>query len=173
MDSASIPAKRGGEYTGANPTDRGKPGTKRHIVVDRLGIPLTVLLNGAILQDSRAFEQLLDSSPSVRRRRAGRPRRRPETVHADKAYDVPRCRIYLTRRRIACRIARRGIESSVRLGRFRWVVERPLAWLTRFRRLTVRYERRIDIHLPFTSLACALICFRHLPASCARDGTPI
>jgi transposase len=43
-------------------------------------------------------------------------------------------------------IARRGIESSEKLGRYRWVVERTLSWMNRNRRLKVRYERRDDIH---------------------------
>jgi transposase len=37
------------------------------------------------------------------------------------------------------------VESSQRLGRHRWKVERSLAWLLANRRLTVRYERRADI----------------------------
>jgi transposase len=65
-------------------------------------------------------------------------------------------------RRIIDRIARRGVESSVRLGRYRWVVERTLAWLSRYRRLTIRYERRLDIHQAFTMLACGLICWNYL-----------
>jgi transposase len=64
------------------------------------------------------------------------------------------------------RIARRGIESRERLGRYRWVVERTLSWLNRFRRLKVRYERHADIHEAFETLACALICYRAV----ARDG---
>jgi IS5 family transposase len=59
-------------------------------------------------------------------------------------------------------IARRGIDSSERLGRFRWVVERTLSWLNRFRRLKVRYERRADLHQAFLSLACCLICWHAL-----------
>ena len=39
--------KKGGEATGANPTDRGRPGTKRHLVIDRQGIPLAFLLTRA------------------------------------------------------------------------------------------------------------------------------
>ena len=42
------------------------------------------------------------------------------------------------------------------------MVERALAWLSRFRRLTIRYERLGEIHLAFLDLACALICFRRL-----------
>jgi transposase len=68
----------------------------------------------------------------------------------------------LRKRGIECRIARRGIESSQKLGRHRWVVERTFAWFNRFRRLTIRYERFADVHLAFLDLACALICLRFL-----------
>jgi transposase len=51
---------------------------------------------------------------------------------------------------------------SERLGRHRWVVERTFAWLNRYRRLTVRYERRADIHQAFLSLGCSLICWQAL-----------
>ena len=65
-------------------------------------------------------------------------------------------------RRRACRIARRGVESSRRLGRHRWVVERTHAWLNCMRRLTMRYERRADIYQIFTTLGCALVCLRQI-----------
>jgi IS5 family transposase len=100
----------------------------------------------------------LDAVPGVRTRRRGRPRRRPNTLHADKGDDHRRCRRECRTRSITPRIAGRGIESSERLGRHRWIVERTLAWLARFRRLALRYERRADLHLAFTTLACALIC---------------
>jgi transposase len=70
----------------------------------------------------------------------------------------------LRSRRIISRIARRRIESSQRLGRHRWVVERTLSWLNRFRRLKVRYERRADIHHALLSLGCALICWKQVQA---------
>ena len=132
-------------------------------MVDRNGIPLSMLLSAANVHDCRVFESLIDSIPPIKRRRAGRPRSRPDKVHADKAYDIPRCRTYLHRRGIGCRIARRGVESSERLGRHRWVVERMLAWIGQFRRLQIRHERRDDIHMTFLRLACAIICIRFLP----------
>jgi len=70
------------------------------------------------------------------------------------------------KRGIVPRTARRGIESSERLGRHRWVVERTLSWIARCRRLVVRYERRDDIHLAFLILASAAICFRFLQRFC-------
>jgi transposase len=72
----------------------------------------------------------------------------------------------LRRRAIQSRIARRGIDSSERLGRHRWVVERTLAWVSRFRRLTIRYERRLDIFEAFHHLAAALICWRFVQRFC-------
>jgi transposase len=107
----------------------------------------------------------MDAIPAVLgpRGKPGRPRRRPGKLHADKAYDVPRCRRYLRRRGIAARIARRGVESSEKLGRYRWVVERTLAWVARHRRLAIRYERRDDVHLALLHLTSSLICLNYLP----------
>jgi transposase len=148
-----------GEATGPNPVDRGKRGTKRHLIVDAAGVPLALALSPANVHDSRLFEPLIDAVPPIRQC-AGRPRKRPAKLHADKGYDYPRCRQAARRRGIIPRIARRGVESSERLGRHRWVVERTLAWFARFRRLTVRYERRLDILLGLHHLAAALICLR-------------
>jgi IS5 family transposase len=142
-------------------------GSKRHVVVDRNGILLAIIQSAANVHDSRLLEAALDAIPSLRLpgRQRGRPRKRPKKVHADKGYDYPRCRRALRRRGITPRIASRGIESSERLGRYRWVVERTLSWLNRLRRLKVRYERRADIHQGFLSLGCALICWRALGRS--------
>jgi len=104
---------------------------------------------------------LIDAIPRIRQPN-GRRRKRPAKLHADKAYDIPRCRTALTQRHIRIRIARKGGESREKLGRHRWVVERTIAWLTHYRRLTIRYERRQDIHEAFLSLGCALICFKIL-----------
>ena len=87
----------------------------------------------------------------------------PDKLHADKGYDYRRA---CHARGIRPRIARRGVESSQRLGRHRWVVERTHAWLNRMRRLGVRYERRADIYQAFTTLGCALGCFNQIRRFC-------
>ena len=120
------------------------------------------LLTGANRHDSAVFEELIDAVPLITQP-SGQRRKRPTKLHADKAYDIPRCRRFLHRRRIKVRIARKGIDSSERLGRHRWVIERTLAWLNRYRRLTIRYERRADLYQAFLTLGCALVCFNHLP----------
>lgn len=124
-------------------------------------MPLALLLTAANVHDSKALEPLIDAVAPVRQKR-GRPRRRPHKLHADKGYDYPRCRAAIRRRGIIPRIARRGIESSQKLGRYRWVVERSIAWLNRFRRLIIRYERHAHIYKAFLTIAAALICYRNL-----------
>ena len=122
-------------------------------------------LSGANRNDNRMMVATLDAIPPVRGRR-GRPRRRPHKLHADKAYDHRQCRSDCRARGIIPRIARRGIDSSEKLGRHRWKVERTLAWLAQFRRLAIRYDRRADVHLAFTTLACAIICIRQVRRLC-------
>jgi IS5 family transposase len=67
---------------------------------------------------------------------------------------------------ISRRIARRGIESSKRLGKHRWVVERIHAWFAGFGKLRIRFERRLDIHQALLKLAAAIICSRFVERSC-------
>ena len=121
------------------------------------------MLTAANVHDSEVLEESVDAiEPPIKRPGRGRSRKRPKKLHADKGYDFGRCRKALRKRGIKARIARRGVESSERLGRHRWVVERTLAWLNRYRRLTVRYERRADIHEAFLHLGCSLICLNYL-----------
>jgi transposase len=146
---------------GANPVDRGKPGSKLHLVCDGSGLPLTAAVTAANVNDTTLFPAVLDDVPPVRTP-SGRRRTRPGTVHADKGYDSHANRSYLRRRGIRARIARRGIESSTRLGRHRWRVERSLSWLSCFRRLQVRWDRDSGRWFAFVLVACAVVCFNRL-----------
>jgi transposase len=132
-------------------------------VADQRGVPLAVVLSAANVHDSKVLEEAVDALSPIRKPRQGRPRKRPAKLHADKSYDFPRCRKAVIKRGITSRIFRRGIDSSEKLGRHRWVVERTLAWLARYRRLSIRYERRTDIREAFLHLGCSLICLNYLP----------
>jgi transposase len=146
---------------GPNPTDRGKPGTKRHLAVDRHGVPPVAGLTGAERHDATVFAAVVDAIPPIRGPR-GRPRPRPEKLHADKGDDARHCRQHLHRRGIKVRLARKGVEDKTRLGRWRWVVERTLARVNHYRRLAIRYERREAPHRAFLDLACARIRLKTL-----------
>jgi transposase len=79
---------------------------------------------------------------------------------ADRAYDSGRHCDELRRRGIRPQIARRLTGHGSGLGKARWVVERTISWLHRFRRLGTRYDRDGRLHEAFMSLGCSLICLR-------------
>ena len=126
---------------------------------------MAVGITGANRPDDPVVAAVVDAVEPIQQPR-GRPRQRPAKVHADKGDDYPPCRQTLRQGGIQARIARKGQESTTRLGRYRWVAERTLAWLNRCRRLPIRYERRADLHQAFLDLGCALICLRALAGRC-------
>ncbi|BDH51291.1 hypothetical protein MTP02_23020 [Streptomyces albus] len=98
-----------GDLTGPNPVDRGKYGSKIHLITERSGLPISVGISGANLHDSQALIPLVKGIPPIRSRR-GRRRRKPAKLHADKGYDYAHLRRWLRERGITHRIARK--ESS-------------------------------------------------------------
>ncbi|GLX49266.1 IS5 family transposase [Streptomyces hygroscopicus subsp. hygroscopicus] len=131
------------------------------MITERTGLPLSIGISAANMHDSQGLEPLVRGIPPIRSRRGPR-RRRPAKLHADKGYDYDRLRRWLRTRRIAPRIARKGVESSQRLGRHRWTVERTVAWPAGCRRLHRRYERKADHFLAFVGIAAALIRYRRM-----------
>ena len=146
---------------GANPVDPGKPGSKLQLVCDAAGLRLTAAVTAANVNDTTMFEAVVEDVAAVRTW-SGRRRTRPAKLHADKGDDSRANRAYLRRRGIRPRIARRGVESSTRLGRHRWRVERSLSWLSCFRRLQVRWDRDSGRWFAFVLVACAVVCFKRL-----------
>ena len=141
--------------------DRGKPGSKMHVLSDANGLPLLVGVSAANTHDSEALKPMVEGHQTRHDPHRGR-HFKPQRLHADKAYDVPHLRRWLRGKRIGVRIARKGIESSERLGRRRWVIERTMSWLTGYRRLNHRYERHPRNYLAFLGLAAALCCYKRL-----------
>ena len=139
VDSASVRAKRGGPRWRKSRRSRqarvqAPPGLRRAGTAPCRGG------HRRQRRDVTMLQAMVDDIPPVRTP-SGRRRTRPGAVHADKGYDSAANRAWLRRRRIAARIARRGVESSARLGRQRWKVERALSWLSCWRRLQVRWDR--------------------------------
>ncbi|MFI1794603.1 transposase, partial [Streptomyces olivaceoviridis] len=146
----------GGELAGPSPVARGKPGSKMQVLSHTNGLPLRVGLSAANslgLKPIVAHFHIGYESHSVHSK--------PQGLHADNAYDVPDLRQWL-HSHIGVRIARKGIDSSERLGRQRWVIERTISWLTGYRRLSPRYERHPRNYLAFLGLAAAICCDKRL-----------
>jgi transposase len=143
--------------TGPSPTDRGKAGSKHHLITDAGGIPLAATVTGANAHDVTQLLPLVEAIPPVRGKR-GRPRKRPRRVQGDRAYDSEPHRHVLRKQGIEPVLAKRNTEHGSGLGVYRWVVERSISWLHQLRRLRTRYERRDDIHEAFLTLGCIVIC---------------
>ncbi len=148
----------GGRKTGPNPTDRARPGSKHHVLVDANGVPVSVILTGANRNDVTQLLPLVDAIAPIRGTR-GRPLRKPKVIYGDRGYDSDAHRQRLRDRGIRPVIARRRTEHGSGLGKFRWVVERTHSWLHNFRRLRIRFDRRSDIHEAFLKFACSLVCW--------------
>ncbi|MBO1286096.1 IS5 family transposase [Streptomyces sampsonii] len=164
VDGSHVPGSQGGDHTGPSPVDRDRPGSKRHVIVDRHETLLAVTLTGGNRHDVTQLLPLLDAVPPIRGLR-GRPRRKPRRLYADRGYDFDKYRRLLWKRGVKPVIARRGVAHGSGLGKVRWVVERAFAWLHQFKRLRIRYERRADLHQGLLELACSLICLRRLRTS--------
>jgi len=136
------------------------------VLTDGRGTPLAIIQTGANCHDSNKAMELVDAIPPIKRP-LGRPRKRPDELYADRAYDYDRkIRTPLKAHGIKPMIARRNEPHGSGLGVHRWFVEATAAWLMLFRRLRVRYEKRDDIHQAFLIIACVLICWNRVQRFC-------
>jgi putative transposase len=161
MDSKMVPAPLGGEKTGKNPTDRGKLGSKRHILTDQRGAPLAIVISGANVHDKRCAVELLDSLSVPC----------PETIYCvhhlcgDKGYDFDDIRAAAQERHYKVHIKRRGagleeVPVDKRHPARRWVVERTLSWQNDFRSLRTRWAKKAANWLAFVQFASALVLWQ-------------
>lgn len=143
--------------TGANPTDRGKSGTKRHVLTDGQGIPLSIVITAANTHDMKAAIETLDTMivqrPSCE-----------QNLCLDKGYDFPEIEKRTSKRKYIPHIRHRGEERLIELRHSakRWVVERTNSWHNRFRKLLVRYEKKSENYLTLIRLACCIIIYRRI-----------
>jgi putative transposase len=149
------------EAVGRNPTDRGKQGVKRSLLVDSHGIPLALAVGPANQNDHLLLGQTLDALVIDR----PDPAVTVQNLCLDKGYEYDRARDEVAKRRYAAHIRTRGEEiQELRCDPLkrprRWSVERTHAWLNDFRRLCIRWERKVINYEAFLHLACALACMR-------------
>jgi transposase len=140
--------------------DRGRTATKRHLITDGQGLPLTVALTAANVNDYGQLLPLLDALPPVVE---------GCQVLADRGYDAKAVRDGISSRGYEPRVSQRNRPGEGRkrdsLARERSVIERTFAWLGSLRRLATRWERRDDLYLAFLLLGCAIVCWRQLTKS--------
>ena len=154
VDSCSVRAKRGGELTGPNPTDRGKAGTKYHVVVATDGIPLAAVPSAANVHDTRLFPHLLRLALAVCAA-IGR-------LYADAAYDSADNRGLCAREGVRPFIREVGQPHGSGLGAVRCVVEHDCAWLLANKRLDRRHDRLGRVILALLTAACIFVIANRL-----------
>jgi putative transposase len=152
----------GGDDTGPDPTNRGKLGSKRHVLSDRRGAPLGLVVSAANRTDMKLAEATLDSIV------VGRPtpsKREPQHLCRDKGFDYPETRQAAEARGYTVHTPVRGVATPTpppdkRFPARRWVLERTNSWHNRFRKLRIRYEKKSANYRALSQFACSLIVYR-------------
>lgn len=156
-------ARRWGEKdNGPNPTDRAKPGLKDHVLVDGRGVPLSLVVTAANVNDHLVLPELLNNHAVVRPCPTGAA---PQNICLDAAFDNAPTRQTLCREYYVAHIAPKGGRPEAAPPQpggqaRRWVVERTQAWFDRFRRLVVNWEKTTESRYAFLCLASALMTYR-------------
>jgi putative transposase len=162
MDGAMTKAPLGGERTGRNPTDRGKLGTKRSLLVEASGVPVGLAVEGANRHDKKLAEATLESIPVERPEPT---EEEPQGMGLDKGYDYDDTRELVREFGFTAHVRARG-EEAKELKREagqkarRWVVERTHSWMNRFRRLLIRWEKKVENYFGMLHFVCAWITYR-------------
>lgn len=162
VDGSMTKAPLAREKCGPNPTDRGKQGVKRSLLTEAHGIPLSVVVAGANVNDHKLLDQTLCEMSAARPIPSAE---QPQGLCLDKGYDYPQTRPIGQAHRLELHLRTRGEEKAAQ-GRppgwkaRRWVVERTASWLNRFRRLLVRWEKKAANYEAMLHLACACITFQ-------------
>ena len=151
-----------GDSVGRNPTDRGKAGSKRSILVDGNGGPLSAVVAGANVHDTKLLALTLES---IVVERPDSEKEGTQHLCLDKGYDNPTGHQAVADYGYRGHIRRIGEEKLDSVGekRFparRWVVERTLAWLSKCRAILVRYDKKVSNYTGLIQLACALLWYR-------------
>ena len=162
-DGKNCPAPLGGEETGRNPTDRGKSGSKLHLLVDRRGAPLAVCVSAANRHDKCSLQDLVFSM--VVDRPDGE-----QHLCLDRGYDYADIWDFLQLEHYVSHIKhrrRRGephldpcpIPGETQHPARRWVVERTFSWLAKRRSIRTRWCKKAANWLALLQFACAHILF--------------
>ena len=152
-----------GDLVGANPTDRGKNGVKRSLLVEADGGPLSVVIAGANVPDFKLLEATLDA---VVIERPLPSQRAPQHLCLDKGYDKGQAlEEAVESRDYTSHIRRIGEEKLEEVGEKRyparrWVVERTLGWLSKCRAILIRYEKKAVNYLGLIKVASILLWYR-------------
>ncbi len=139
------------------------------VLADGAGTPRGLHVEAASPAEVKLVEETLNNARRPKRK-GGRKGRRPKRLIADRASDSNGARTLLLKRDIEPIIPKRRNnqvathQDGRKLRRYkrRWIIERTNSWLQNFRRLVVRYERKVKNFEALVHLACALITLKRV-----------
>ncbi len=151
-----------GKKIGPNPTDRGKLGCKRSVLVDARGVPLSCEIAGANVHDSKLVSSTLKKRKYRRRRTHQRKRLH---LHADKGYDSVKIRKLVRQSGFIPHIARKRRRDRrgrpvTRRDAYRWLVEASHAWQNKCRGIKLRWEKKAKNYEGLLHISFAIIALR-------------
>jgi len=126
-------------------------------------MPIGIVVAGANRNDMKLVKDTLDAIVVER----PSPKKVKQNICMDKGYDFPEVRKLVEQYGFTAHISHRGDKRKrKKLPKYRkrarrWVVERTHSWMNRFRRLLIRWEKRLDNYTAMLHLACAWITFSH------------
>jgi transposase len=148
------------------PTQRigGKKGSKRHLLVDERGVPLSLVVTGANRHDVTQLEAVLDA---IMIKRPKVTKKHPQHLCADNAYTGEPARQIMLARNYTPHVRPRAEEARAKktvpgFRARRWVVEAGHSWFNRFRKVFPRYEKTLASHEALLHIAAAIICWRKI-----------
>lgn len=149
------------EKTGNNPTDRSKLGTKRHVICEGNGIPISLCLTGANVHDINVLSEMITEIA------VERPLYLESFVNLclDKGYKSKNLEELIFENRMRPHIPKKGkalIINDPKKKPRRWNIERTVSWLNRYRRLLIRWEKNPGNYTAFTHIACCIITLSKL-----------
>lgn len=152
----------GGNKVGKHPTARGKLGPKRSVRPDGQGRPRGVASEGANRHEMKRVDATLAAIMIKRPAPTAPP---PQPLCLDKGDDDEAVGEPLEAWRDTAPMRCRGEEAPATRElpgsrARRWVVERTHAWMNRFRRLLIRWEKKVANSLALVHFACAWITVR-------------
>jgi putative transposase len=156
------PSPAWGAKVGKHPTARGKIGTTRSLLTDGSGVPIGLAVAGANRNDCTLTRETIESLA------VEQPNPPAEALHGmclDQGYDYEEVRSLLAEFGFTAHIRTRGEEAKALKAEpgvkaRRWVVERTHSWMHRFRRVLIRWDKKVRNSLGFLHVACASITYK-------------
>ena len=137
-------------------------------MTDGQGIPLSVVITAANTHDMKAAIRTLDNI--VVKTSTSKMYKEEQNLFLDKGYDFYEIENGVIKKGHLPHIRHKGEHSVIKINggnhhrhpARRWVVERTNSWHNRFRKLLVRYEKKLENYFALVCLGCCIVIYMRI-----------